>query len=94
METEKTYRMKVGKGKVIRGWDQGIIGLKAGGRRFLVIPPHLAYGDQGVPQRIAPGATLVFEIHLLRVSYTGDSIEGFIQNQKGYDTGKSDFTCL
>src|ERR1700744_4652947 len=49
----------LGGGRVIAGWDQGVAGMKAGGRRQLVIPPHLAYGDRGAGGVIAPGATLV-----------------------------------
>ena len=52
---------------MIKGWDQGIEGMKVGGRRELVIPPDLAYGAQGQPPDIAPNATLVFVIDLLDV---------------------------
>lgn len=51
---------RVGVGMVISGWDQGLIGMKVGGRRTLRIPPHLAYGSQGVPGVIAPGESLIF----------------------------------
>ena len=52
---------------VIPGWDQGIEGMKVGGRRQLTIPPELAYGDQGSPPDIKPGETLIFVIDLLGV---------------------------
>jgi FKBP-type peptidyl-prolyl cis-trans isomerase len=52
---------------VIPGWDEGVVGMKEGGRRQLVIPPDLAYGPQGQPPAIKPNATLVFVIDLLEV---------------------------
>ncbi|MGA9346886.1 MAG: FKBP-type peptidyl-prolyl cis-trans isomerase [Nocardioidaceae bacterium] len=58
---------RLGVGQVIAGWDQGIAGMKVGGRRQLVIPPHLAYGDRGAGSAIAPGETLVFVVDLVDV---------------------------
>ena len=58
----------LGAGDVIRGWDQGIEGMKVGGKRRLTIPSDLAYGAQGCGGVIPPGATLVFEIELLEVA--------------------------
>jgi peptidylprolyl isomerase len=55
----------LGTGQVIPGWDQGIVGMKVGGRRTLIIPPDLAYGDQGSPPDIKPGETLIFTIDLV-----------------------------
>lgn len=59
---------RLGVGQVISGWDQGIAGMKVGGRRQLVIPPHLAYGDRGAGSAIAPGETLIFVVDLVDVS--------------------------
>src|SRR5690349_22107194 len=58
---------RLGAGQVISGWDQGVQGMKVGGRRKLVIPPHLAYGDRGAGGVIAPGETLIFVVDLLAV---------------------------
>jgi FKBP-type peptidyl-prolyl cis-trans isomerase FkpA len=61
------FRFVVGAGQVIKGWDQGIVGMKVGGRRRLVIPADLAYGDSGAGGLIPPGATLVFDVDLVAV---------------------------
>ncbi|MEU0405420.1 FKBP-type peptidyl-prolyl cis-trans isomerase [Streptomyces sp. NPDC006197] len=58
---------KLGAGQVISGWDQGIQGMKVGGRRQLTIPAHLAYGDRGAGSAIAPGETLIFVCDLVAV---------------------------
>ena len=61
------FPFQLGGGRVIGGWDQGIVGMREGGRRQLVIPPELGYGDQGAGTDIPPGATLVFVVDLLEV---------------------------
>ena len=63
----KPLDFKLGAGMVIPGWDQGLVGMKTGGRRLLVIPPNQAYGAQGQPPVIAPNETLVFVIDLKKV---------------------------
>jgi peptidylprolyl isomerase len=57
----------LGAGRVIKGWDQGIAGMKVGGRRRLVIPAHLAYADRGAGAAIGPGETLIFIVDLVDV---------------------------
>ena len=61
------FSFQLGAGSVIPGWDQGVEGMKVGGRRQLVIPPDLAYGPQGSPPAIGPNETLVFVIDLVSV---------------------------
>jgi FKBP-type peptidyl-prolyl cis-trans isomerase len=63
----KAFEFTLGQGGVIAGWDQGVVGMKEGGRRKLVIPPDLAYGQQGSPPNIGPNETLVFEIDLKKI---------------------------
>lgn len=63
-----TLDFQLGSGRVIKGWDMGIPGMKVGGRRKLVIPPHLAYGDRSPSPAIKPGETLIFVVDLLGVS--------------------------
>ncbi|XP_015734107.1 FK506-binding protein 15 isoform X10 [Coturnix japonica] len=64
---DKLLRLKLGSGKVIKGWEEGMMGMKKGGRRYLIIPPALAYGTQGVAGRVPPDSTLVFEVEVRRV---------------------------
>lgn len=61
------FSFTLGAGEVIPGWDQGVEGMKVGGRRELIIPPELAYGEAGAPPAIGPNETLVFVIDLLEV---------------------------
>jgi peptidylprolyl isomerase len=62
-----TFEFQLGAGQVIKGWDQGVAGMKVGGRRRITIPPRLAYGKQGAGRVIGPDETLVFVVDLLSV---------------------------
>jgi peptidylprolyl isomerase len=64
----ESFEFPLGAGQVIPGWDQGVAGMKEGGRRLLVIPPDLAYGDQSPSPDIAPNETLIFVVDLEKVS--------------------------
>ncbi len=61
------FEFNLGAGQVIQGWDQGVVGMRVGGRRRLVIPSHLAYGERGAGGVIAPHETLIFVVDLLEL---------------------------
>ena len=67
-DRDEPFVFPLGGRRVIAGWDQGVAGMRVGGRRRLVIPPHLGYGDRGAGAVIAPGETLIFVVDLLAVS--------------------------
>uniref|UniRef100_A0A8C1PYW4 peptidylprolyl isomerase n=1 Tax=Cyprinus carpio TaxID=7962 RepID=A0A8C1PYW4_CYPCA len=72
LNKDKLLRLKLGAGKVIKGWEEGMLNMCKGGKRLMVIPPSLAYGSQGVASRIPPDSTLVFEAEIRRVKFAKD----------------------
>lgn len=66
-DKNRPFECVIGTGRVIKGWDQGILGMKVGGKRKLSVPAHLAYGERQVGPIIKPNSNLVFEIELLSV---------------------------
>ncbi|XP_056232583.1 FK506-binding protein 15 isoform X4 [Seriola aureovittata] len=70
---DKLLRLKIGAGKVIKGWEEGLLGMKKAGRRLIIVPPSLAYGSKGVANCVPANSTLIFEAELRRVKFSKDS---------------------
>jgi peptidylprolyl isomerase len=69
LDRGRPFEFPIGKGRVIKGWDEGVSTMKTGGKRTLLIPPSLGYGDAGVGNGLIPGgSTLLFEVELLRLA--------------------------
>lgn len=67
VDRAEPFTFALGAGQVIRGWDEGVAGMRVGGKRLLLLPPEYGYGDRGAGGVIPPGASLVFEVELLQV---------------------------
>ena len=67
VDRKQYFSFQLGEGRVIKGWDQGVVGMKVGEKRELTIAPEMGYGDRGAGRTIPPGATLVFEIELVEL---------------------------
>lgn len=70
-DRKESFSFMLGAGRVIKGWDKGVLGMKVGGQRTLVIPPSMAYGSRGAGNVIPPNATLIFDVELISLKQEG-----------------------
>lgn len=71
LDRNEHFSFMLGAGRVIKGWDQGVVGMKVGGKRTLIIPPSMAYGTQGAGNVIPPNAMLIFDVELISLKAAG-----------------------
>ena len=70
-DRKEPFSFMLGAGRVIKGWDKGVLGMKIGGQRTLIIPPSMAYGSRGAGNVIPPNATLIFDVELISLKQEG-----------------------
>ena len=66
-DRDEPFQFTLGQGQVIKGWDEGVVGMKKGGKRKLTIPPAMAYGPSGSPPKIPPNSPLIFDVELVEI---------------------------
>jgi len=85
-DRNQPFTFQIGVGQVVKGWDQGLLDMCVGEKRRLVVPPHLGYGDSGAGEVIPPGATLVFEVELLKIESAPPVVNVFKEIDNNDDT--------
>jgi len=85
-DRNQPFTFQIGVGQVVKGWDQGLLDMCVGEKRKLIVPPHLGYGDAGAGEVIPPGATLVFEVELLKIESAPPVVNVFKEIDHNSDT--------